>query len=56
MLYDEDRKWQDVKANRIGGAVLVRPDGYIAWRSDLHDQEHEDVARQKISHACLKFS
>ncbi len=32
-LTDIDGTWQNVYAIDDDGAVLVRPDGYVAWRS-----------------------
>jgi hypothetical protein len=31
-LIDPDKRWSDVYGIDAGGAVLVRPDGYVGWR------------------------
>jgi 2-polyprenyl-6-methoxyphenol hydroxylase-like FAD-dependent oxidoreductase len=38
-LSDPDGRWASVYGVGVGGAVLVRPDGYIAWRAreGVHD-------------------
>ncbi|MCF2531063.1 FAD-dependent oxidoreductase [Yinghuangia soli] len=33
LVTDEDADWADVHGVHPGGAVLVRPDGFVAWRS-----------------------
>jgi putative polyketide hydroxylase len=32
-LGDTDGNWHDIYGVDFDGAVLVRPDGYVAWRS-----------------------
>ncbi|MER6942778.1 FAD-dependent monooxygenase [Nonomuraea sp. NPDC000554] len=38
-LKDVDGRWQDRYGVSGGGAVLVRPDGYVAWRSSGPDPD-----------------
>ena len=46
-LRDYDDQWDRVKGVGIGGAMLVRPDNFVAWRarssSKLHGQELMDA-------------
>ena len=32
-LADPEGRWREVYGVEAGGAVLVRPDGYVGWRS-----------------------
>lgn len=32
-LIDSENTWQDIYGIKSNGAVLVRPDGHVAWRS-----------------------
>jgi hypothetical protein len=44
-LADTDGNWQDAYGIADDGAVLVRPDGYIAWRSKSGSSRAEEVLR-----------
>lgn len=46
-LKDRDGQWEQVKQLKRGGAVLVRPDNFVAWRArrgpDGSGKELEDA-------------
>jgi 2,4-dichlorophenol 6-monooxygenase len=50
---DAERRWRDVSGVGKSGAVLVRPDGMVAWRSQEMDgspvQRLTDVVRQVLA-------
>ena len=46
---DIELSWGKVKEIRKGGAILVRPDGMVAWRSfDLEDPRQIDLAFETV--------
>jgi putative polyketide hydroxylase len=36
---DPDRRWQEIYGVEPGGAVLVRPDGHVGWRSRVGEDD-----------------
>ncbi|NNN31068.1 FAD-dependent monooxygenase [Streptomyces sp. S3(2020)] len=44
-----DTDWSAVHGTEPGGAVLVRPDGFVAWRSAGPDPDAESVLRQVLT-------
>ena len=51
-LRDLDDQWDRVKEIRKGGAILVRPDNFVAWRSkdpsNSNGQEVEEAVRKLL--------
>ena len=47
-LSDPKREWQDTYGVRADGAVLIRPDGYVAWRSRCAHPAPEDELRRAM--------
>lgn len=45
---DEDKDWAKSHGVTRGGAVLVRPDGFVAWRSPGPAPDPESMLRQVI--------
>jgi 2,4-dichlorophenol 6-monooxygenase len=41
--YDHQGRWAKLKEVKVGGAIIVRPDNFVAWRTrfDVHDAEQE---------------
>ena len=55
LVPDSDAGWAAVHGTSEGGAVLVRPDGFVAWRGQAPPQDPErvlgDVLREVLRHA-----
>jgi len=47
-LGDPDGNWHEAYGVEADGAVLVRPDGYVAWRSRSNDSSPLDVLRAAL--------
>jgi hypothetical protein len=47
-LSDPDDDWHDIYGVDTDGAILVRPDGYVAWRSRSGVSDSLDVLRAAI--------
>lgn len=47
---DVDGRWQTVRQITDEGAILVRPDNHVAWRSMGGSENAEDVLAQALSH------
>jgi hypothetical protein len=43
--HDRDGNWHEAYGVETDGAVLVRPDGYVAWRSRSGTSEPGEVLR-----------
>ncbi|MFI0423493.1 FAD-dependent oxidoreductase [Spongiactinospora sp. 9N601] len=48
-LWDIDGRWPQTYGLGPGGAVLVRPDGYIAWRAPESHPDPHDMLRQVLA-------
>ncbi|KKD01901.1 hypothetical protein TN53_43515, partial [Streptomyces sp. WM6386] len=44
-----DTDWSAVHGTARGGAVLVRPDGFVAWRSAGPDPDAESALRNVLT-------
>ena len=51
-LIDPDGNWHDAYGVETDGAVLVRPDGYVAWRSRSGTSEPAEVLRAVSDGLC----
>jgi putative polyketide hydroxylase len=49
-LADPDGKWHDAYGIDTDGAVLVRPDGHVAWRSRSGASNPQEVLRAALDH------
>jgi putative polyketide hydroxylase len=47
--------WPEAFGVRADGAVLVRPDGFVAWRSERVPAEPETVLRGVLRRLALKW-
>lgn len=49
-LVDQENAWQDIYGIAANGAVLIRPDGHVAWRSvTIADNPQQELAK------CLNY-
>lgn len=48
-LQDVERRWHSAYGVKADGAVLVRPDGFIAWRSKRRSASPEDTLMQVLA-------
>ena len=44
-FYSHAADWADLYGVEVGGAVLVRPDGHVAWRSRSSSTEPDALIR-----------
>jgi putative polyketide hydroxylase len=51
LVPDEDADWSGAYGIGASGAVLVRPDGFVAWRSEDAARDPESVLRGVLSRA-----
>jgi putative polyketide hydroxylase len=49
-LRDVDGRWVSSYGVKKGGAVLVRPDGIIAWRARDHGSDAEETLHEFLLH------
>ncbi|MER6187235.1 FAD-dependent monooxygenase [Streptomyces sp. NPDC001652] len=49
LMPDGDTDWSAVHGTTRGGAVLVRPDGFVAWRSAGPDPDAQSVLRHVLT-------
>jgi putative polyketide hydroxylase len=49
-LADTDGRWRNAYGLEPGGAVLVRPDGYVAWRSAATTKEPSRTLGAALAH------
>jgi putative polyketide hydroxylase len=47
-LRDPDDAWARSMGVSSGGAILIRPDGFVAWRSGPHAATPDDVEETLI--------
>jgi hypothetical protein len=55
-LGDPDGDWHDVYGVDSDGAILVRPDGYVAWRSRSGASDPQEILRGAIDSLLGKVS
>ncbi|MCD9875928.1 FAD-dependent oxidoreductase [Streptomyces guryensis] len=55
LVPEGDAPWTERHGTTPGGAVLVRPDGFVAWRSPGPDPDAESVLRQ-VLHTVLALA
>ncbi|SEP93541.1 putative polyketide hydroxylase [Streptomyces sp. yr375] len=48
LVPEDDADWAERHGTSRGGAVLVRPDGFVAWRSPGPDPDAESTLRQVL--------
>ncbi|RPF31462.1 putative polyketide hydroxylase [Streptomyces sp. TLI_185] len=48
LVPEGEAQWTERHGITVGGAVLVRPDGFVAWRSPGPDPDAESVLRQVL--------
>jgi 2-polyprenyl-6-methoxyphenol hydroxylase-like FAD-dependent oxidoreductase len=53
-LLDVENNWQTKMDISAKGAVLVRPDGFVAWRANTLDIHAESVLEQVLSHILCR--
>jgi len=46
---EDETDWATAHGTKLGGAVLVRPDGFVAWRAAGADPDAESALRQALS-------
>ncbi|WP_327320612.1 FAD-dependent oxidoreductase [Streptomyces sp. NBC_01235] len=49
LVPEDDADWAERHGTTRGGAVLVRPDGFVAWRSPGPDPDAESALRQVLT-------
>ena len=47
-IRDHDDQWRKVKDLKQGGAILIRPDNFVAWRCQRADGRHNDKLVEAI--------
>ena len=47
-FYGHEADWADLYGVDLGGAVLVRPDGHVAWRIRTNSTEPEALMRTVV--------
>ena len=55
-LSDPESKWQAKAGVQADGALLVRPDGFVAWRSQTGVSQPEQVLEQVLNQALGQVS
>jgi hypothetical protein len=55
-LHDPDRSWALTYKIALDEAILIRPDGFVAWRSDLPDDDVTGVDEcSRLNHAFRRI-
>jgi len=49
-LIDLDGQWQETYGMTTSGAVLVRPDGFVAWHSEENEQQPQRTLEMVLEH------
>jgi putative polyketide hydroxylase len=53
-LRDVDRRWQAACGVGASGALLVRPDGFVAWRAKGRNQAPDEALRQVLTQVLAR--
>jgi hypothetical protein len=47
-LQDVDSRWQEAYGVEADGALLIRPDGFVAWRQSEGADNHREVLMKVV--------